>query len=137
MKDEYVAPCGIICCTCIAFQGYTKDGKRRKKSCPGCKKAKKLCPLKKKCKKLRDGKITYCYLCDDFPCDALSDFDWDFLRKYGISPMDNLRYIEKNGLYDFLAKYEYRFQCPKCKNIRCVQNGFCYACLKRDAKRNK
>jgi uncharacterized OB-fold protein len=45
-----------------------------------------------------------------------------------MSTIDNLRFIEENGMEKFLQQQEARYKCPKCGGIICVHNGRCYNC---------
>jgi hypothetical protein len=48
MKTELITPCGMNCRICIAFFGYTMNGKKRKMKCIGCKPSDKSCAHLKK-----------------------------------------------------------------------------------------
>jgi len=134
VRDKFdaklVALCGINCGTCVAFFGYTMSGKKRKHVCVGCRTRSRLCAfIKKKCARLVDKEqIDYCFECSDFPCDALKTIDDVYKEKYGLSLVENLRYIEANGMEKFLENEKEKWKCPTCGGVICVHNKRCYTC---------
>lgn len=126
---KLVAPCGNNCGTCVAFFGYTMSGERRKHACSGCHERKSLCAfIKKKCKKLATNQIEYCFDCSDFPCGTLRTLDGYYQKKYGISVVENLKYIQTNGMNEFLKREKEKWTCPTCGGVICVHNKRCYTC---------
>ena len=129
MKTQLIAPCGMNCRICIAFFGYTMNGKKRKMKCIGCKTTAKSCAhLKKYCKKLTKKEIEYCYQCSDFPCKQLQKLDNKYRERFDMSMIDNLKHIKENGMKSLLQKQEEKYKCPKCGGVICVHNGKCYSC---------
>ena len=126
---ELVAPCGMNCGICVAFFGYTMSGKKRKHRCIGCREKDKLCAfIKKHCSKLATKQFEYCFECTEFPCERLRTLDERYRDKYGMSTIENLRHIKKNGVEEFLKKERERWRCPACGGVICVHNKKCYAC---------
>ena len=126
---KLIAPCGINCGNCIAFFGYTMSGKKRKHPCSGCWSRERPCAfIKKKCKKLTGGQIQYCFECNNFPCETLKTLDKRYTEKYGLSLVRNLKYIQKNGIDEFLKYEKERWKCPTCGGVVCVHNSRCYYC---------
>jgi len=124
-----VACCGNYCGTCIAFFGYTMSGKKRKHSCDGCWSRDGLCAfIKKKCRKLATEQIRYCFECSDFPCDALETLDERYREKYGLSVVENLEYIQRNGMDEFLKREQEKWTCPTCGGVVCMHTKRCYTC---------
>lgn len=102
LEEELIAPCGIYCGICVAYFGYRMDGEKRKDSCPGCKQRDKRCAfLKKNCDRLSEKKVEYCFECEDFPCKDLGKLDERYREKYGISVIENLKFIKENGIENF------------------------------------
>ena len=129
LDAKLIAPCGINCGTCIAFFGYTMSGKKRKHSCSGCWSRERPCAfIKKKCKKLAIRQIQYCFECNDFPCKNLETLEKRYTEKYGLSLIGNLRFIQKNGIDEFLKYEKERWKCPTCGGVVCVHNKKCYTC---------
>jgi hypothetical protein len=126
---ELIAPCGMNCGTCVAFFGYTMDGKKRKHRCSTCRSRKSQCAfLKKECDKLTSKQIEYCFECTDFPCATLIKLDKGYRKKYGISTIENLSYIKANGIEQFLKNEQEKWKCPNCGGIICLHTKTCYTC---------
>ena len=126
---KLIAPCGINCGTCIAFFGYTMSGKKRKYSCSGCWSRERPCAfIKRRCKKFANKLIQYCFECADFPCGTLETLDKRYREKYGLSLVENLEYIQKKGIKEFLKNEHEKWKCPKCGGLVCVHNKKCYTC---------
>jgi hypothetical protein len=129
LEAGLIGSCGMNCRTCIAFFGYTMYGKKRKHSCSGCWSRERPCAfIKKKCKKLTSEQIHYCFECNNFPCETLETLDKRYREKYGLSLIDNLKYIQKNGIEEFLKYDQERWKCTACGGIICVHNNQCYDC---------
>jgi hypothetical protein len=107
MKTELIAPCGMNCAICLSYFGYLMNGKKRKMKCTGCNLSGKSCAhLKKYCKKLTKKEIEYCYQCNDFPCNQLQYLDKRYRERFNMSMIDNLVYIQENGMKKFLQQQE-------------------------------
>lgn len=119
MKSKLIAPCGMNCAICL---GYLRD----KNTCPGCRlidpkqaKTRLKCRIKN-CKKLKK----YCYSCKIFPCARMKHLDKRYRTKYGMSMIDNLEYIKKNGVKKFIKKEEKRW--VRKNGVICVHNKKIY-----------
>ena len=144
---ELIAPCGMNCGICIAFFGYTMNGKKRTHVCNGCRSKhvvhtltldKHLCAfLKKHCEKLKQNQIKYCFECPDFPCEKLQTLDKSYQTKYGMSTIDNLRFIQTHGIQQFLANEQERWKCPTCGGIICVHTKICYTCQQTSSRKSR
>jgi hypothetical protein len=129
INADLIAPCGMNCAICVAFFGYTMNGKKRKHPCNGCRSRASRCAfIKKDCDQLATGQIDYCFECTDFPCENLKTLDARYRVKYRMSMIDNLKYIQKNGVDQFLKKEQERWRCPTCGELICVHNEICYTC---------
>jgi len=114
--DEIIAPCGMNCGVCKAYP-------RKKNSCHGCNfvdgnhlKTIVFCRLRT-CAR-RTGK--FCFTCDEFPCERLKHLDKRYRTRYGMSEMDNLRYIRDYGVKRFLEQEHERWVSDK--GILCVHD---------------
>jgi len=126
---ELIAPCGMNCGICIAFFGYTMKGGKRKHPCSSCRLRDSRCAfIKKQCDKLATKQIEYCFECADFPCENLEKLDRRYRDKYGMSMIENLRYIQTNGIRQFLKNEQDRWNCPTCGGVVCVHSKTCYTC---------
>ena len=122
-----IAPCGINCRLCRA---YTRD----RKSCPGCRGDDTLkssscvtCHIKN-CEKKINGKIEYCFKCDEFPCTRLTHLDKRYRIKYGTSVIDNLISIKKIGIINFVKNENKKWTCPECGSMICMHKPQCLSC---------
>ena len=124
-----IAPCGMNCGICLSYFGYAVNGRKRKNPCVGCRLKEYQCAfIKKQCDKLINNKIEYCFECVDFPCARLKVLDRLYRTKYGMSMIENLEYIQKNGIDNFIKKEREKWKCPKCGGIICVHNKKCCTC---------
>lgn len=124
-----IAPCGMNCEICVSYYGYAVNGRKRKITCIGCRPRDKSCAfVKKGCDLLTKKKIDFCYECDNFPCIKLKGLDDRYQRKYDMSMIENLEYIQKNGIDKFITKERKRWDCPECGGIICVHTKKCYKC---------
>lgn len=123
-EAQLIAPCGINCRLCAAFM-------RPHNPCPGCRisdvrKPKTRTGCKIKCCAQRRG--TFCGNCDDFPCERLKHLDQRYRTKYGISMIENLRFIHRGGMNGFLRDQRAKWTCPGCGATLCVHRPVCLAC---------
>ena len=132
MKEQLVAPCGMNCAVCSAYLALKHDVKSkgiRMPYCSGCRERGKQCAfLKKKCLLLLNGTIGYCYECQDFPCERLCHIDQRYKTFFRMSMIENLEYMQNNGINAFLEKQEERWKCPSCGGVICCHNGLCFDC---------
>ena len=129
MKEELIAVCGMNCRICVAFFGYTMSGKKRKHPCPGCRISGKSCAfVKKRCRKTLLKEVDYCFECEGFPCEILGELDKGYRERYKMSTVDNLNFIRKNGIEEFLKEQEEKYKCDECGGVVCVHNDKCYEC---------
>lgn len=123
-----IAPCGINCGVCRAYL-------RPKDSCPGCRmdapnkrKTCVMCKIKT-CETMAKGKLAFCSPgCDQFPCAVVLRLDKRYRAKYGCSPVENLRTIEKQGISKFLRNESKKWACPQCGGLLCMHDPLCPSC---------
>ena len=126
---ELIAPCGMNCGLCVAFFGYTMEGKKRKHRCSTCRSRKSQCAfIKEECDKLATKQIEYCFECTDFPCANLKTLDNRYREKYGMSMIENLAYIKDHGLEEFVKNEQDKWKCKVCGAGLSVHRGFCLNC---------
>ncbi len=132
MNEELIAPCGMNCGICRGYLAFTHQVKSkgiRMPYCTGCRQRDKQCAfLKKKCHLLSGGDIKYCYECHDFPCERLRHLDIRYKTLFRMSMIENLEYIEENGMERFLVKEQEKWKCPQCGELICCHNGICFHC---------
>lgn len=74
------------------------------------------------------GHAQYCFECADFPCHRLTVLDRRYRKRYGMSMIENLKFIQANGIDSFLEREKGRWRCPKCGGVVCVHDKACYSC---------
>ena len=143
MEEELIAPCGMNCAVCSGYLALINDVKKKGAGipyCTGCRPRDKQCAfLKKRCELLLNGKVKYCYECNDFPCANLVHIDKRYRTSYKMSMIDNLDYIKRNGVGKLLEKEEEKWKCPECGAAICCHNGICFNCgiEKLKSKKNR
>jgi hypothetical protein len=102
MDPKLIAPCGMNCSLCVAYL-------REKNKCPGCKVVDTNKPITrlrckiKNCEVAKENHWKRCSSkCGVFPCDKLQHLDKRYRTKYGMSMIDNLNNIEKEGIKGFI-----------------------------------
>jgi len=132
MNEHLIAPCGMNCSLCSAYQFKKYDLNKKgfhKKYCPGCIPRGENCThMKDACETLAKGKIRLCIQCENFPCKRLKALDKRYRFKYNMSMIENLNYIKKFSIEEFLIKEREKWSCPKCKAIICCHYGLCLNC---------
>jgi len=120
---ELIAPCGMNCAIC-------RDYLLAK--CAGCRIRNKKCAfIKKRCEdnlKLLKGEVDYCFECQCFPCETLRKLDHKYNERYGMSMIDNLRFIKEKGIHRFILIQNRRYSCPKCGHMISVHDQKCLYC---------
>ena len=132
MKREMVAPCGMNCNLCSWVLDPAKPG------CVGCRPRRKGCIHKKGlCKKLAKQEITFCYLCEDFPCASLLLIEKRYVWAHNYSFVENLNFIRKRGLPAFLRRESKRYTCPACGGLLTVHSDACPQCRLRHNRKKR
>lgn len=110
-----IAPCGMNCGLCSHYL-------RAEKKCPGCSSGRKVNGACIKCgrKLCKKRKGNFCFDCDEFPCQSIKTLDKRYREKYGMSEIENLMTIKKEGLESFLKKEEARW--VNSEGVYCVHD---------------
>jgi hypothetical protein len=141
MEEILIAPCGMNCALCSNYLSMKNDLRRTgimKTYCTGCRPRGKNCAfMKKSCELLGEGKVQYCFECEEFPCRRLQHLDKRYRTKYHMSMIDNLKCIKEQGMQEFLEKEAEKWKCPECGGVICCHNGFCYTCELEELKLKK
>jgi len=133
IQPELIAPCGMNCALCWAYQAMQYDLQKKgihRKYCPGC------IPRGEHCRHMRDscdivgkGLVRFCFECESYPCERLKRLDKRYRTKYHMSMIENLYAIRDKGMDAFLKDQENRWVCGKCgDHLLCCHNGLCLAC---------
>ncbi len=141
MEDRLIAPCGMNCALCIAYLGKKYDINRqgfKRTYCEGCLPRGENClHMGDSCELLRNGKVRFCYECDDYPCKRLKALDKRYSMKYHMSMIENLNDIKEHGAQSFLEKQAEKWSCPECGRAICCHNGLCLVCGIDKLRENK
>lgn len=132
MDEKMIAPCGMNCSLCVAYQFMEHDINKlgfHRKYCPGCIPRGENCKhMKDSCELLGKGRVRFCFECDNYPCKRLKALDKRYRTKYHMSMIENLNYINEFGLEVFLEKEEDLWRCTSCGGTVCCHNGLCLTC---------
>jgi len=132
MDKELIAPCGMNCGICsgyLAFIHGVRSKGIRMPYCIGCRPRDKKCAfLKKKCALLLGNQVQYCYECPDYPCTGLISIDRRYQTSFRMSMIENLEFIRKRGIMEFLEEEADKWKCPECGAVICCHNGICFNC---------
>jgi hypothetical protein len=127
-----IAPCGMNCALCASYIAQKNDLKTkgiRMPYCAGCRPRNKQCSfIKKRCSKLLTGEVVFCYECADFPCNNLKAIDARYSSRYRMSMVENLHFINVQGMEKFLKMQQEKWKCPTCGGLICCHNGLCFNC---------
>lgn len=142
MQESLIAPCGMNCGLCIAYQFKEKDLNKKdfhRTYCPGCIPRGKNCMhMGDKCGLVGKGEVRFCFECENYPCQRLKALDKRYRTKYHMSMIENLNNIRDKGIEAFLKKEAEKWKCAKCGWTICCHNGLCLNCnidaLLRDKK---
>ena len=125
MNASLIAPCGMNCALCMAYQ-------REKKHCDGCRSDNvpfeycQRCVIKNCETRLQNG-WENCSPCERL-CRRLKQLDKRYRTKYGMSMLENLNVIREGGMDEFLRAQTQRWTCPRCGGLQCVHRGRCMTC---------
>jgi len=126
-NSPLIAPCGINCRLCRAYvrtinpcPGCRGDDRLKSKTCAACQ--------IKNCGKLKEGRFQYCFSCDGFPCARVIHLEKRYTSNYGVSVLDNLLEIQKNGISSFVRNENRKWICPKCSEMICMHKAQCISC---------
>ena len=129
-EESLIAPCGMNCALCIAYQ-------RPKNRCLGCYqlenselKHTRYCRIRYCPERLEAG-ISFCSECSKYPCKRMKDLDKRYRTKYGMSMLENLKFIQDKGLDLFIQKEAEKWKCPSCGELLCVHRAVCQHCQEK------
>ena len=153
-KLQLVAPCGLYCGSCPLYKARTDRALAEKIAqqrgiqvedlpvCLGCKAQQGHIPVMGEpicgtydCVINQRG-LRFCYECEDFPCKNLKHIDKRYKTNFKMSMIENLEFIKKHGIKDFLENEDKKWKCPNCGEIICCHNGICFNC-EYDKLKNK
>jgi Protein of unknown function (DUF3795) len=129
---ELIAPCGMNCSVCSRYLARRHDVRNKGVKmayCAGCRPRDRQCTsLKKRCDLLSEHRIQFCYECSAFPCANLERIDARYQKRYRTSFMENLLFIKRHSLADFIKRENAKWRCRRCGEVVCCHNGLCFSC---------
>ena len=142
IQPDLIAPCGMNCALCVAYQSQVLDLHKQgmhRQYCPGCIPRGKHClHMAKVCDTVGKGQVRFCFDCADFPCARLKRLDKRYRSKYHMSMIANLRFIQEKGMEAFLKDQEEKWRCQTCNGgLICCHYGLCLHCDLDLVKQNK
>ncbi len=107
--------------------GLCKAYLREHNPCRGCRRAQENKPRTRVNCQLRictrrTGK--FCCDCPEFPCDRLKHLDRRYRTKYGMSEIENLEFIRKSGIREFVRAERRRWISEK--GVYCIHDKHYY-----------
>jgi hypothetical protein len=126
-ENRLIAPCGMNCGICLGHL-------RKERRCPGChdidadKSTSRVKCVIRTCETIKLNQSGFCFECSKYPCRRLKQLDLRYRTKYAMSMIQNLEFIQGNGLDAFVARESQRWRCLKCGGVICVHRGYCYDC---------
>lgn len=128
MKPDLIAACGMNCSICIGHL-------REKNKCPGCRitdayesSCGRKCILRS-CLIIKNNNWEFCSdKCEKYPCLRLKNLDKRYRTKYGMSMIENLKFIKDKGIEMFLESEQEKWKCEKCGTGLSVHRDNCLNC---------
>jgi len=125
-----IAACGMNCGICSNYLAYVNNFKRSQ--CKGCRPRNQRCTyLFGKCtgiNKTAKSSAAFCFECNQYPCKQINRMDDRYRSNYGMSPKNNLDFIQKNGVDMFIQEQYKKYQCSKCNEMISIHNRKCFKC---------
>ena len=126
-QKNLIAPCGMNCGICVAYQ-------RKRKPCGGCRNSDlhkprhcAICVIKN-CSLLAATSSGFCYECEKYPCTRLKQLDKRYRTRYNMSMLENLENIRAKGMDTFIQTEDTRWKCRQCGRSLCAHRDFCLYC---------
>jgi hypothetical protein len=123
-----IAPCGVICDICSAFQ---RD-KNKKNYCVGCRRDGtkmghcKNCLIKNCVEKSNTDAL--CIECEKYPCTRIKNLHKRYVTKYNENIYENMETVKNKGTEYFIKIMEEQWKCKKCGALLCAHKDKCTDC---------
>ena len=129
-SEELIAPCGMNCAICSRYLSYVNNLSRSQ--CIGCRPRNRKCTyLFGKCTGINNklnGNLKFCFKCKQYPCKQINRIDNRYRTNYKMSMKDNLEYIKKMGISNFIKDQYKKYHCQECGGLISIHNGKCFKC---------
>ena len=70
----------------------------------------------------------FCFKCSQYPCKQINRMDHRYRNNYNMSVKDNLEYINKMGIVEFVNEQYKKYCCLECGGLISIHNGKCFKC---------
>jgi len=127
MKTVDIAPCGINCSLCLAFQrvkdtcaGCNGSNENKRKSCVVC--------MIKNCEEKKGKERLLCNKCKKYPCRRIKHLHKRYSERYNVNIYENFNMIKEEGIKEFIGKEREKWKCIKCGNLFCMHREKCLVC---------
>ena len=127
MRAGLIAPCGVNCRLCAAYQsarnpcaGCNAPDAEKPKHCRAC--------VRRDCPKRAALPGGACTACAEYPCRRLRELDRRYRTRYGVGLLRNLETIRELGMDAFLTRETARWTCPACGAVLCMHEPLCPGC---------
>jgi hypothetical protein len=128
IENIMLAPCGMNCAVCYKHVEMRKYAK----PCGGCLKADTDKPEHcRKCaiKNCAQGKgFVHCFECEDFPCKLIKNLEKSYVKRYGVSLIENCQIAKEKGIPEFLEHDRRKWTCTGCGGAFSLHDGICSDC---------
>lgn len=120
-----LAPCGMDCMVCYRrcaskkpCEGCRMEGQNKPEHCRRC--AIKDCAAEKG--------AGFCWDCPAYPCGKLINLEKRYTSRYGVSLMEQGRFVKTYGGEAFLKRERVRYTCPVCGGVVSLHDAKCGEC---------
>ena len=62
------------------------------------------------------------------PCKRLKALDKRYRTRYHMSMLENLAFLQANGLEEFVRQQDEKYRCARCGKLRTVHQEYCIHC---------
>ncbi len=130
IEDIMLAPCGMNCAVCYKHVGVRKYAK----PCEGCLKGDlgkpehcRTCNIKN-CAQQKG--YVHCFECADFPCKLIKNLERSYIKRYGVSLIENSRSAKEDGISAFMEADRRKWTCSQCGGAFSLHDKVCSECGK-------
>lgn len=129
IEEIMFAPCGMNCMVCYKHC-FTK---KSRKPCLGCLVNDEIGKPEhcRKCKIkdcVHEKRVSYCYECNQFPCQLIKNLEKSYIKHYNTSLIANSLFVKEYGLIEFMRNQHKIYTCLNCGGIFSLHDRICTEC---------
>lgn len=72
-----------------------------------------------------------------YPCKRLKALDKRYRTRYHMSMLENLAFLQANGLEEFVRQQDEKYRCARCGKPRTVHQEYCIHCATLEKEKKK